>query len=268
MTPPVAPPMRPRPDPQELRRRAFSALGELLARLGDRRSLVLAIDDLQWGDRDSGAFPAEILGPPDPPVLLLLGCYRSEDAEASPFLQHLLRSQADRGPLVDHRRLAVEPLTPSESETLAAMLLGDKDPARAHAAAIAREAGGSPFFVIELVRHVQVGDEPREPGMGEDVTLERVLMARVSRLPGRLVGCSRSSLFRAPAEQGGCATGRRCGGDDRDALAILPSARLIRGTGTAELDVMESYHDRIRETVVAHLDPTAREHHHRRLATY
>jgi serine/threonine protein kinase len=257
------------PDPLELRRRGFAALRELLARLGDRTPLVLFIDDLQWGDLDSASLLNDLLRPPDPPVLLLLGCYRSEDATTSALVQefHDARNGPDAG--VDRCELAVEALSLPEAEALARILLGeDRSDARSHPAAIARESRGNPFFVAELVRLLQAGAEPVEHLVQDgQLALEQVLGYRIARLPDdarrllEIVAVSGRPLGQSEACR---AAGLASSG--RTALAVLRAGRLIRGSGPMERDEIETYHDRIRETMVAQLAPVVREGHHLGLA--
>ncbi len=248
------------PDPNELRHRAFAALREVLARLGDRCRLILYIDDLQWGDQDSARLLRDVLRPPDAPVLLLLGCYRSEDEQASPFLRSLLQGQAGEGPGVAPRVVEVAPLSLDESRALAQALLGaGGEPAEA----IARESGGSPFFVQELAQHAAAGGAAGAGG----VPLDEVLGARVERLPAdaRLLLEVVAVAGRPLAAALAC---RAAGlaGVPRGAQTALHSAHLITTSGDTDREVWNCYHDRVREAVLARLAGDRRPVCHRQLA--
>ncbi|MBL9014297.1 MAG: serine/threonine-protein kinase PknK, partial [Myxococcales bacterium] len=164
------------PDPQESRHRAIAALRELLTRVSRSETLVLCIDDLQWGDADSAHLLADILRPPDAPKLLALLSYRSDEAATAPALQalHAQRTAGAFGTVVE---VKVGALPMDEATALAAESLG-RGPHRTRAAAVAAESGGSPFFIGELARYILAGAPS-----GAEVSLDEVLSFRIGQLP-------------------------------------------------------------------------------------
>src|SRR5262249_54018356 len=53
---------------------------------------------------------------------------------------------------------------------------------------------------------------------------------------------------------------------DRSAIQMLRTARLIRTAGSAQREEIATYHDRVRETVIAHLSARVLKAHHTSLA--
>jgi hypothetical protein len=253
------------PDSIELRRRAFAALRELLVRLADRRPLVLFIDDLQWGDVDSAALLEDLLRPPDPPTLLLIGCYRSEDAQTSPLLKTILpkRLAADRS--LEMRDILVGELSPSEAHELALELVGvEPQDRRGRAEAIARESGGNPFFIEELVRFSQAGS----PDIASDVTFDHVIRTRVARLTEaarRLLDVV--AVSGVPIDVGVAYRAADLEREGESALAVLRAAHLVRTRSTLGRNEIETYHDRIRDAVSAGLPEDSLKEFHHRLAS-
>lgn len=255
-------------DPHELRRRAFEALRDLLARLGDRKPLVLFIDDLQWGDLDGATQLMEMLRPPGAPVLMLLACYRSEDADTSPCLGFLHRSLEKAAADLDQHRLSVDPLSHEESCELALSLLGRRDAASlTHAETIARESRGNPFFVHELVQCAAASLEVVENPAAGSLVLDEVLWSRIQSLPEEprrlleVIAVSGQPLRLTEARQAADLSL-----DEHGALAVLRSGRLIRSTGAADLEEVETYHDRVRETILSHLPADVIKKLHHRIA--
>jgi serine/threonine protein kinase/tetratricopeptide (TPR) repeat protein len=253
------------PDQQEARRRGFRGLKELLARIADRRPLVLRIADLQWGDEDSARLLAELLSPPDAPALLLIGSYRSDEAAGSPMLRELQRLYERPGMRGDVRNLFVSPLTHKQAEALALGRMGRTDPAAlAEAARIALESEGNPLFVEELVRHTA---SRRRRGDNREISLEQLVLARLDGLPDtarRLLEVV--AVAGRPVPQNLACGTADLEPDDHTVLDLLRAQHLVRTHGAREADTVECYHDRVRLAVLGQISRADLAQHHRNLA--
>lgn len=232
---------------QVLRRRGFAALRELFQRMSDRLRVVVFVDDLQWGDVDSAEMLIEVLREPDAPAILFIGSYRSDEISSSPFLRAFLRDRSG----MNLRRISIEPLSSAEVRKLAGSLLGSNDERLAET--IAEGSAGSPFLVDTLVRAIAL-DERTEPlaETGVATLLERI----VSRLDAdaqrvlHLIAVNGRPLPLAVLQT------------SLNALGVLRAERLIRTSGSDERELVEIYHDQMREMLMTQLpDRTVRRYH-------
>lgn len=256
------------PDRQELRRRAFAALRELLSRIAARRPLVLHIDDLQWGDVDSALLLDELLQPPAPPALLLLLSYRSEYVERSACLAVLRRVESSGPESATRFDLPLTSLSKKESHDLALRLMAARDPGTlALAERVAVESGGNPYFITEFVQFLRALPEDVDASSYGVLELDSVLRHRVGRLPEQaralleIVAVAGKPLRLRDAYEAA---------PEREALqpavTLLRAEGFIRGTGPSLTDDIETFHDRVREAVLAGLAPATLQGHHAALA--
>ena len=244
-------------EPQEFRTRAFGALRRLFARLAARHPLILFIDDLQWVDADTITLLADLMRAPDPPPLFLLLTTRVEGSE--PVLELLRRTDAEQ------RIVDVGPLDDTAAAALAAEQLGDDAASRALAARIAREAGGSPLFVLELARYMHGRSLDEALGKG----LDEVLFERVAALGDEarglieVVAVAGEPLSLRSAALAAGLSGESLGRQ----LAALRAQRFVRAAGGRADDLVEPYHDRVREAIVNRLAEPRRARLHRAIAS-
>lgn len=249
-------------DVLEERRRALSALRELFRRLAVQRPLIVYIDDLQWGDLDSGPLFSELLHAPYPPPLLMVCAYRLEDVEQSPLLKALRKTHLPESGITPVE-VRVEALSMAESRELALSLLGDAPEPRAVAERIALEAGGSPFFVRELAHHTHAHGGV----VSGDLSLETLIARRLERLPpdSRALFDLIATAGR-PERRSLFATASQLGENYLGALRVLEAQKLVHSSGSTADDPIEVYHDRLRETAYAQLAQPVRQRLHRALA--
>ncbi|MGH7438823.1 MAG: serine/threonine-protein kinase PknK [Polyangiaceae bacterium] len=255
-------------DPRRVRQRAFRALRDLLRRVAGQQPLVLYMDDVQWGDADSAALLLDVVRPPDPPPLLVVMTYRDNEVATSPFLAETAARWPEKA---DAREISVGPLSAEEARRLAVTLLGrDEDPLiKRTALAVARESGGSPFLVEELARSAgaHLSDSSGSERTLVSITLGEMVSERLARLPEgprRLlemlaVGGRPLSLAMVRDAAGGYEAAQ-------EAVSLLDARRFVHAGLRDGREVVETIHDRIRETIAGMLPAETVRSHHARLA--
>ncbi len=224
----------------ELRRRAFGALKELLAGIAAHRPIVIAIDDLQWGDADSASALAGLLQGHDAPPVLVIASHRDgagDDGDAA-------RAGLDRllGLDADVRRVVVGELPAPDARALWTALGGGHDDAAVD------DAAGNPLLLAEIAR-------ARASGGAQVKTVDDAVRARLARLDDDARALMRVIAVAArPLAAPVLATAAGLLDGD-DAVGALRGDRMIRLRGDTDHPVVEPFHDRIRESVLADLHP-------------
>jgi len=247
-------------DPQESRRRAFWAFGDLLEALSTVQPVVVFIDDVQWIDGDSiDLFEGLVSRFQDGEcrrhrVLFLLA--RRKAMAGKPNGEWIDRMRR-RGDLTD---VELGPLPDHDARLLARILTGraglqDQDlPDR-----IAAESIGNPFFVGEVVRFLQYqAVTSGEQSLGSHWSLEGVILDRLSHLTDkgmRLLDTLAVAGQAVPhAVVAAAADVPMSDPDWWREVSALRGQRLVRCHGFKGRDLVETYHDRIRQSVIGRMD--------------
>jgi eukaryotic-like serine/threonine-protein kinase len=257
-----APRTRQLADPQVRRTHAFNALRDTLQRLGESRTVVLFLDDMQWVDRDTTTLLADLMRAPDPPPILLVLASRVENSE---LVIDLVR-RMDVEPVM----IEMDPLSPEAATSLALAQLGDTASPET-VGRVVREADGSPLFLMELVRYLQAGTQESGDrnldaiaGRGLDAMLaERIdALGASARLLAEVVAVSGEPLT---LKMLALATGLE--GETSRQLSLLRAQRILRMSGNRNEEGAEVFHARVREALLTGMPPERRIKHHRALAT-
>lgn len=250
---------------RQVRNRALHALRELLIEIGRETPVTLFIDDLQWGDGDSAKVLFELLSPPAAPNVLLLGSFRTDEATKSPFLQEWQKLAEQAAHELQRRDVHVEPLTEQQClDLLAARVAVQPAELRQQATELFEDTRGNPYFLEQLIEGFDA-----ETGRFEAVPLGEIIDRKLKRLP-----TDSSSLLEVISIAGQSVSLEevsQVAGCEQPAFATIThmrSERLVRLVGSQDAQLVDTYHDKIRETLLGRMDLARRQELHRTYAAW
>lgn len=254
-------------DLHELRRRAFSALREILARLTDVKPLVLVLDDAHWGDADSADLVRHVLAPPDAPPILLIATYRDDGSNENPLVGALGGHARHGGgaPPFETLDIPISPLGANDAKDLALSLLPEQLRTPERAQLIADESDRSPLFIAELVRAARL-----RPSAGPELSIKKVVLDRTRSLSDEehLVLGVLAASERGLSEDDVAQICSMRSADASDILDHLREEQLISVGTKRDKEQFSILHDKVRRALVEGTPENVIRDHHRRLATF
>ncbi len=261
-------------DPIVAKRRGFGALRELLFRIAREQPVVIFIDDVQWGDRESAEVLIDLMRPPPAPTIFWAVAFRADERATSPILRALLE-RLEAEPHLARCHLVLGGLAPHDAARLVERLMPDHAAGAEVTQRIAHEGAGHPLFLEELARHAQetsgilpTDDMAATPDSTDrQILLARVLRSRLAELPeGARALLEVLSVAGVPVDPK--IAFRAVSSDSVDELAIrrLRAGKLLRTRQAGDHEQLSPYHDRIRATLVAELEDARRRELHLGLA--
>jgi DNA-binding SARP family transcriptional activator/class 3 adenylate cyclase len=179
---------------EALRQATFGAVRRLLGRLAEDRPVVVALDDLHWGDVTSLQLIEHVLPIVETSAVLFVLAQRSErDHRSWQVRETALREFGHRS-----QEVTLQPLGGGNDARMLDELLGAGTLPSATTRELLAAAEGNPLFIEELVRSLIDGGALRhgpdgwsfEPGAAVAIpgSIEAVLASRIDRLAGRTRG--------------------------------------------------------------------------------
>jgi serine/threonine protein kinase len=242
-------------DPHAERTRAAEALGDLLAQVARRTSVILCIDDAHWGDAESADVVAQMVNAV-PNGLALILSQRSTSSLPNPFGKLLLSSLQHATQI----EIALAPLDAHDSFSLARAVSVAGTWSDEQLRSISDDAAGVPIFIEQVVR-LGKSVAGRAPTMNEVIdNYCQTLEPEQQALLDMVVIAEHPTPLRHLCNAAGLV------GQVHRVVAGLQAAGLLRCEGLDEGALLEPYHDRVRQGVLARIAPVRQKALHFSLA--